>query len=411
MSETPIYTQSQVERLLAAVSAAHLDNRSTRVAREESEEHMPINSKKIRRKFTLNGEEVWVTANTEQEYAEKLLRVCGAAPSGEPQPQKHLFREYAENWFSVFAKPNISNVTAVAYRRQLDLYILPALGDLYLEDITVQNVQAMFNRFAANTRQATKTKTKCVLNQILEMAADDDLIRRNPLRSRTLKRGGLPSTETKPYSVQQMRYLAAHLNDIKLREDRAWLALSISVPLRPEEVLGLRWQDVDTDNRAIHVRCTVTHPTRNRPEFKEYTKTASSVRTLSLPVSIIDLIGERGSEKDFVIGGAQPKSYTQVRRMRERIRKETGFDEPITPRRFRTTVATDISAATHDLKLVQHMLGHSTPQMTLKHYDKGRSDSYDAASVITDCYRLVDETVDEKHGAKPCDIRLPAIGS
>lgn len=46
MSETPIYTQSQVERLLAAVSAAHLDNGSTRVAREESEEHMPINSKK-----------------------------------------------------------------------------------------------------------------------------------------------------------------------------------------------------------------------------------------------------------------------------------------------------------------------------------------------------------------------------
>ena len=25
---------------------------------------------------------------------------------------------------------------------------------------------------------------------------------------------------------------------------------------------------------------------------------------------------------------------------------------------------------THDLKLVQQMLGHATPQMTLKHYDK-----------------------------------------
>ena len=73
------------------------------------------------------------------------------------------------------------------------------------------------------------------------------------------------------------------------------------------------------------------------------------------------------------------------------------FNETITPRRFRTTVATDISAETHDLKLVQRMLGHSTPQMTLKHYDKGRSTATDAAQAISKCYgfdRLTDGEAD-----------------
>ena len=32
------------------------------------------------------------------------------------------------------------------------------------------------------------------------------------------------------------------------------------------------------------------------------------------------------------------------------------------------------------------MLGHSTPQMTLKHYDKGRSTAADAAQTISKCY-------------------------
>ena len=74
--------------------------------------------------------------------------------------------------------------------------------------------------------------------------------------------------------------------------------------------------------------------------------------------------------------------------MRKRIQRELAFAEPITPRRFRTTVATDISAATHDLKLVQHMLGHATPQMTLKHYDKGRETAADASEAISRAYGL-----------------------
>ena len=33
---------------------------------------MPINNKKIRREVSLNGAKVWITADTEQEYADKI---------------------------------------------------------------------------------------------------------------------------------------------------------------------------------------------------------------------------------------------------------------------------------------------------------------------------------------------------
>lgn len=107
-----------------------------------------------------------------------------------------------------------------------------------------------------------------------------------------------------------------------------------------------------------------------------------------LPESIRKFLPEREEDDKFIVGGQDPVSYTMLRRMRENIAKDINFDGKIIPRKFRTTVATDISAETHDLKLVQHMLGHSTPQMTLKHYDKGRNNVVDAANAIEKCYHF-----------------------
>ncbi len=371
-----------LDRIGDKIRSMNLENKRLCSSSEE-EETMSINKKKIRREVVLNGVKVWVTADTEQEYVEKVLRLSGATGGS---AMKHSFRDYAENWFEVFSKPNVANVTALTYRRQLNHYILPVLGDKNLEDITPADVQSVFNQMDDDAKQETKNKVKIVLNQIFKMALDDGFILRNPLQSSAVKIKGKAANVTEPYTVDQMRFLAAHLGEVKREMDRAWLALSISLPLRPEEVLGLKWEDIDLENCVIHVRNTVTHPTRNEPEFKPYTKTASSVRELAFPREILAYLPKPGKPEDFVVGGEKAVSYTLLRGIRKRINWDTHFGETITPRRFRTTVATDISAMTHDLKLVQQMLGHSTPQMTLKHYDKGRSGAIDASKAISQCY-------------------------
>ncbi len=375
-----------LNRIGQKLNPANLENERSYSPCRESEETMSINKKKIRREVVLNGVKVWVTADTEQEYVNKVLRLSGTA--NKVSGEKHLFKAYAERWFEVFSKPNVANVTALTYERQLNNHILPVLGNLNVEDVTAADVQKIFNGMPENAKQETKNKVKIVLNQIFKMAIDDALIVRNPMQSLSVKIKGKAASATDPYSVEQMRHLANHICDVQRPMDRAWLALSISLPLRPEEVLGLTWKDVDTENCVLHVRNTVTHPTRNEPEFKPYTKTTSSVRTLAFPKEILPYLPEPGKPDEFVIGGERPISYTQLRGIRKRINLDTHFGETITPRRFRTTVATDISAMTHDLKLVQQMLGHATPQMTLKHYDKGRSGAIDASNAIGKCYGL-----------------------
>jgi len=385
MSELPEYIKDLIgETLMQVTDKLNLGNSIPNRDSLESEEFM---SNTIRRHVRINGTTVWITAKTEQEYMEKVVRLSGGNVMPVSKP-KHPFGEYALTWLNVFSRPNVERVTSVSYEQQLKNYILPVLGEMNLEDITPADVQKIFNNMGKRMKQESKNKVKIVLNQIFKMAMNDDIIAKNPLEAPSIRIKGEKSTPTVPYSVNEMRYMAEHLIDIQSGMDRAWLAISISLPLRPEEVLGLTWADVDEVNGVFHIRNTVTHPARNEPEFKTYTKTAASIRDLAVSEELLSCLPVRGKLNEFVIGGKTPLTYMQVRRMRERIQRDIRFDGSITPRRFRTTVATDISAQTHDLKLVQKMLGHSSPQMTLKHYDKGRSTTVDATDAITSCYGL-----------------------
>lgn len=385
MPELPEYIKDLIgETLIQVTDKLNLGNSIPNRDSLESEEFM---SNTIRRHVRINGTTVWITAKTEQEYMEKVVRLSGGNVMPVSKP-KHPFGEYALTWLNVFSRPNVERVTSVSYEQQLKNYILPVLGEMNLEDITPADVQKIFNNMGKRMKQESKNKVKIVLNQIFKMAMNDDIIAKNPLEAPSIRIKGEKSTPTVPYSVNEMRYMAEHLIDIQSGMDRAWLAISISLPLRPEEVLGLTWADVDEVNGVFHIRNTVTHPARNEPEFKTYTKTAASIRDLAVSEELLSCLPVRGKLNEFVIGGKTPLTYMQVRRMRERIQRDIRFDGSITPRRFRTTVATDISAQTHDLKLVQKMLGHSSPQMTLKHYDKGRSTTVDATDAIASCYGL-----------------------
>lgn len=218
------------------------------------------------------------------------------------------------------------------------------------------------------------------------MAVEESIIARNPLASRRLRITGGASKPTEPYTVEQMHFLIANIEKLKKPMDRMFLALQALHPLRPEETLGLRWMDIDLDALKIHVRHSVTHPDRNQPVFKA-TKTEESERFLDLAPQVVRYL-EVGAPEEFVLGGKAPLSYSMMQRMCERIQKEIGFDEKITPRRFRTTVLTDLYDATKDVKQVQSAAGHTTAAMTFKHYVKGRGETQNTATPVASAYGL-----------------------
>ncbi len=95
---------------------------------------------KITRTVTINGAKHWIRANTEQEYADKLLKLVGTQDTAQ-EHGNHLFSDYAMTWFETYSKPNIETVTATTYKRQLTRHLLPAFSGLTVEDITTDDVQ------------------------------------------------------------------------------------------------------------------------------------------------------------------------------------------------------------------------------------------------------------------------------
>ena len=334
---------------------------------------------KINRTVTVNGVKRWIHCNTEQEYGDRLAKLFCKEPQSEV---KHLFSEYALNWFETYSKPNIATATVKLYSHLLTYHIIPAFEGMAVEDIRADDIQRLFN--GMDTSKETKYKVKRLLNQVLNAAVDDEFLVKSPLKSDRIKITGAESTTTAAYSVEQMQYLVQHIEDIQSAQDRTYMAIQTLHPLRLEEVLGLKWSDIDLEHMALHVNRAVTHPTRNQPEVKD-TKTRSSVRTIGLSQLAISYLTPDKAD-DFVLGGSSPLSYTQVRRMCERIQKDTGFTEKITPKRFRTTVLTDLYDKTRDIKLVQAAAGHTTAEMTLKHYVKGRGNVVQSAAAIERAY-------------------------
>lgn len=371
----------ELVKRLVPVIMEHLENHTNT---EEFEPFQkgdgPKMATKINRVVTIAGKKHWIHANTEQEYAEKLMMLC----SRESTPGTlHSFEKYSMSWFELYALPTVATATAATYKRQLTKYLIPHFDGIAVENITVDDVQRLFNGMKGT--KATKDKVKMVLNMVLDAAVEDGLLLKNPLQSKRLKITGKASTVTEAYQVEEMRYIIKNIGNIKLPCDRIYLALQALHPLRLEEVLGLKWEDIDLENEVIHVRRAVTHPTRNQPEIKA-TKTEASVRDLSLSSIAVQYLTP-GNPNEFVCGGAKPLSYTELRHLCQRIEKDIQFQGKITPIRFRATVLTDLYDVTKDIKQTQAAAGHTTSAMTLKHYVKGReSASATTATVIDSIY-------------------------
>lgn len=106
--------------------------------------------KKIRRPLTINGVNLWISGNNEQEYAENIIRaVLGGAKapdtSSTPHARSTNFRAYAENFMALYKRGKVWHTTLAGYEGYLKNHIYPFFGKMALEEISVDTVQAFLN--------------------------------------------------------------------------------------------------------------------------------------------------------------------------------------------------------------------------------------------------------------------------
>ena len=152
-------------------------------------------------------------------------------------------------------------------------------------------------------------------------------------------------------SLDEVRRFFAHVVSFK---HRMILMTAYSAGLRISESIHLHVRDIDVERMVIHVR----QGKRNKDRY-----------TVLSPVlwQMLRHYCWAARPVNFLFQGRshdRPVSASQVQRACREAHASAGIDKQISPHTFRHSFATHLLEAGTDLRVIQALLGHSSPQTT-----------------------------------------------
>jgi len=308
---------------------------------------------------------------------------------------------FLEEWLTTTVEPNCLSVnTADSYRRIVRQHLIPALGKKRLRDLTVLDVdQLLVIKYDAGYSGATVQRIRMMLIKALRHAERRDLVARNVAALSDLRR-------TKPKKGRSLTpEQAAELLAVA-PTDRLGITveLGLYLGLRPGEVLGLQWGDIDFDRGTLSVRRSLKRE-QNKLRFGE-PKTPGSRRTLAMPNPLIKALkrhreeqtadreraDDMWSEFDLVVSTevGTPVDPSNARRTLERLCDEAGIGH-WNPNALRHSFASLMSLFGAPMEEVADAMGHVDTRMTSRVYRHNLKSVVDVAAVhLTNLQQFID---------------------
>ena len=284
----------------------------------------------------------------------------------------------------------ISERTVRSYSDVIRLHIVPSLGKKHLEQITPLDVEAMLLMMASGGLSRSLVSRA---RQILSMALDR-AVRHGQLVANVARLAEIPTTQErtvkKALTVEQARLLMGHMDGHRYKA--AWI-IQLQLGLRPGEVLGLIWEDIDFDAGLLFVRRALIELGTTR--YLGEVKTPKSVRALTMPPAVIDALRERQLDEKRERQGAGalwaelnlvfPTSVGSLtgtgfyRRSLQSVAKAAGLSDTWTPNELRHTCVSLLADAGVPLQHVADLMGHASTRMTSEVYRHKTSPTVDVA--------------------------------
>ena len=331
-----------------------------------------------------------VYAKTITELNEKVTARRNELAAEKQRPQELYVYEYAAAFYRRVS-PNLSPERQKLYQFQINKVICPVIGAKLLREVTLDDLKDVLATRADKSRR-TQTDTVQILKQIFSAAADADAIRKDP--SIKLKAGGKPPTPREALTEQQQSALLAAVRGLKVEP---MIMLGLYAGMRRGEICGLRWDCVELDAPAPHIRVrrAARWPDKTHPVVTEELKSAAAFRDIPIPPQLSEYLRElkktlpgKNVANRYVYANddGTAVSYSTFRRRWETIRTRStvsGRKLNETIKNHRVTVTLDFMPSPHilrhtyvtrlvlskmDLKRVQYLAGHSDPEITLKIY-------------------------------------------
>jgi integrase len=282
-------------------------------------------------------------------------------------------REYAEEWLRLH-RPEIRVTTADQYERLLRHHILPALGDLPLDGLRVEDLRRWIADIQERRSKKTARLAYGLLRKILNDAVAEGKIAENPIRR--VKAPRAPTRRNDPWSAEQIR--AFILGAMNWNPPHGHLfAFLLGTGARIGEALALRWGDVDLQAGIARIRRSATW-VRGDWVFGE-PKTDAGRRDVHLPEFVLLALRQLPGQGDpdrliFLNRYDRLPNRSDVGESLRRLLRRLGLPR-IRIHDLRHLHAAMLIRAGVDIKTVQQRLGHSSAGFTLQVYGHLLADS------------------------------------
>ncbi len=290
----------------------------------------------------------------------------------------------------------------VINRKNYATRINAALGKVKVARLTVAQVEQFLADSAAEGLSADMMRRlRSTLRLAIRRAERDGKATRNVAALAELP--AAPRRRSRSMTLPQIRALLG----LELTPWwRAYLACALMCGLRPGELLGLRWEDVDFKAGVVRVRkCLKALPdpaTGKRQLVLEELKTERSKRTIRMPRQVAAALlalrkeqaatrlklGEsydlRGLSIVFGDGAGAPKWPQDVRRDFQKFCGRAGIGTSWVPREQRHTFVSVLSDSGVDIEQIADAVGHINSTVTKAVYRHQIADEVTSAATVMD---------------------------
>lgn len=241
-------------------------------------------------------------------------------------------RSWSEEWLQKIVRPDGSPVTVSNYEYLLSSRILPALGDIQLEDLSPAILTDWLLQLRSATRKTTRKpdtqltrarreaeqralipksklskplSAKTILNYyacmstMLSAAVRLGYLEHNPMDR--VQRPRQKKNKKRRLSEEDAVYIIQALNELPPDQQQYRLAvlLALLCGLRLGEVCALRYTDISWTQQTITIGRALKY-TPDTGAFIAAPKTDAALRTIALPASMVDLLRE-ARDQDLIL--------------------------------------------------------------------------------------------------------------
>ena len=311
----------------------------------------------------------YVYGKTYDEAESKVLigqEVASRYLSGRYITVGKIYREWLNAVVNRIKESSLAN-----YRAKFEKHILPIFGDVPCADLSAGRINAFINEKLAEGLSASYVRDIITVFKSMLRYAQEEYGFKLSLKNVVLPK--IEKKQTKRISDTEHKRLIDYLK-ANMSLNAFGILLSLCMGLRIGELCGLKWSDVDFQQKILHIRRTVQRITcingnRKTKVVISTPKSATSFRDIAIPDFLMAYFRMFRNEADFFILSGADKPV-EARTMQYRYKKilKSAEIETHNFHKLRHTFATNCAEKGFDTKTLSMILGHSTVNLTLNRY-------------------------------------------